>query len=79
MEKAKEFQKNIYFCFIDYAKAIFDCVIVTALGALCQSAHQNTEADAGHSSSRQCDATASQDCSWAPMWLPWELNIGWTG
>ena len=23
-EKAKEFQKNIYFCFIDYAKA-FDC------------------------------------------------------
>ena len=25
MEKAIEFQKNIYFCFIDYAKA-FDCV-----------------------------------------------------
>ena len=25
MEKAKEFQKNIYFCFIDHAKA-FDCV-----------------------------------------------------
>ena len=25
MEKAKEFQKNIYFCFIDYAKA-FDSV-----------------------------------------------------
>ena len=25
MEKAKEFQKNIYFCFIHYAKA-FDCV-----------------------------------------------------
>ena len=25
MEKAREFQKNIYFCFIDYAKA-FDCV-----------------------------------------------------
>ena len=25
MEKAREFQKNIYFCFIDYAKAI-DCV-----------------------------------------------------
>ena len=24
-EKAREFQKNIYFCFIDYAKA-FDCV-----------------------------------------------------
>ena len=24
-KKAREFQKNIYFCFIDYAKA-FDCV-----------------------------------------------------
>ena len=24
MKKAREFQKNIYFCFIDYAKA-FDC------------------------------------------------------
>ena len=25
MENTREFQKNIYFCFIDYAKA-FDCV-----------------------------------------------------
>ena len=25
IEKAREFPKNIYFCFIDYAKA-FDCV-----------------------------------------------------
>ena len=25
MEKAREFQKNIYFCFLDYAKT-FDCV-----------------------------------------------------
>ena len=25
MEKAREFQRNIYVCFIDYAKA-FDCV-----------------------------------------------------
>ena len=24
MEKAREYQKNIYFCFIDYAQA-FDC------------------------------------------------------
>ena len=24
IEKAREFQKNIYFCFLDYAKA-FDC------------------------------------------------------
>ena len=26
MKKSREFQKNIYFCFIDYAKA-FDCVV----------------------------------------------------
>ena len=25
IDKAREFQKNIYFCFIDYAK-VFDCV-----------------------------------------------------
>ena len=25
IEKAREFQKNIYFCFIDYVK-VFDCV-----------------------------------------------------
>ena len=30
IEKAREFQKNIYFCFIDYAKA-FDCVDRTKL------------------------------------------------
>ena len=32
MEKAREFQKNIYFCFIDYAKA-FDCVDHNAAAA----------------------------------------------
>ena len=26
IEKTREFQKNIYFCFIDYAKA-FDCAL----------------------------------------------------
>jgi len=31
-EKAREFQKNIYSCFIDYAKA-FDCVNNKKLGA----------------------------------------------
>ena len=30
IEKAREFQKNIYFCFIDYAKA-FDCVVLNKL------------------------------------------------
>ena len=27
IEKAREFQKNIYLCFTDYAKA-FDCVVI---------------------------------------------------
>ena len=31
MEKAREFQKSIYFCFIDYTKA-FDCVTTTKCG-----------------------------------------------
>ena len=31
IKKAREFQKNIYFCFIDYAKA-FDCVDHNKLG-----------------------------------------------
>ena len=31
VKKAREFQKNIYFCFIDYAKA-FDCVDTTNCG-----------------------------------------------
>ena len=33
MEKAREFQKNIYFCFIDYAKD-FDCVDHNKLWAI---------------------------------------------
>ena len=35
MEKAREFQKNIYFCFIDNAKA-FDCVDHSKLWKLLQ-------------------------------------------
>ena len=35
MEKAREFQKNIYFCFIDYAKA-FDCVDYNKLWKILQ-------------------------------------------
>ena len=31
IKKARKFQKNIYFCFIDYAKA-FDCVDLNRLG-----------------------------------------------
>ena len=34
IEKAREFQKNIYFCFIDYAKA-FDCVQFSSVTQSC--------------------------------------------
>ena len=33
IERARKFQKNIYFCFIDYAKA-FDCVDHSKLGGI---------------------------------------------
>ena len=42
MEKAREFQKNIYFCFIDYAKA-FDCVDHNQLWKILkETEHQTT-------------------------------------
>ena len=34
IKKAREFQKNIYFCFIDYAKA-FDCVQFSSVAQSC--------------------------------------------
>ena len=36
IDKAREFQKNIYFCFIDYTKA-FDCVDHNKLGKFLKS------------------------------------------
>ena len=36
MEKAREFQKNVYFYFTDYAKA-FDCVNTTNSGKFLES------------------------------------------
>ena len=35
IRKAREFQKNIYFCFIDYAK-VFDCVAHNKLWKTCK-------------------------------------------
>ena len=40
-KKAKEFQKNIYFCFTDYAKA-FDCVDHNKLWKILRWAYQTT-------------------------------------
>ena len=41
IEKAREFQKNIYFCFIDYAKA-FDCVDHNKLWKILKEMGQTT-------------------------------------
>ena len=38
IEKSREFQKNIYFCFIDYAKA-FDCVDHNKLWKILKDGH----------------------------------------
>ena len=42
MEKARELQKNIYFCFIDYAKA-FDCVDHNKLWKIAYQASPSVE------------------------------------
>ena len=41
IEKAREFQKNSYFCFIDYAKS-FDCVYQNKLEILKKWVYQTT-------------------------------------
>ena len=41
MEKAREFQKNIHFCFIDYTKA-FDCVDHNKLWKILRQQYQTT-------------------------------------
>ena len=41
IRKARAFQKNIYFCFIDYAKA-FDCVDHNKLWKILQEIGMNT-------------------------------------
>ena len=41
IKKATEFQKNIYFCFIDYAKA-FDCVGLNKLWKILQEMGKHT-------------------------------------
>ena len=41
IKKAREFQKNIYFCFIDYAKG-FDCVVHKKLWKICKETTRQT-------------------------------------
>ena len=82
IEKARKFQKNIYFCFIDYAKA-FDCVdhnklwkilqemgisdhLIYLLENLC--AGQKTTVRMGHGTTDwfQIGKSVHQDCILSP-------------
>ena len=58
-EKAREFQKNIYFCFIDYAKA-FDSVDHNKLWKILQEREYQTLGG------------RSDTCLWSPYMLPAE-------
>ena len=42
IEKAREFQKNIYFCFIDYAKALTICITINCRKFLKRWEYQTT-------------------------------------
>ena len=47
IEKAREFHKNIYFCFIDYAKA-FDCVDHNKLWKILKTIIRSSNSTPGH-------------------------------
>ena len=73
MEKAREFQKNIYFCFIDYAKA-FDCVDHNKLWKILkENAGQGATVRIGHGTTDwfQIGKGVCQDC----MLLPCLFNL----
>ena len=85
IKKAREFQKNIYFCFIDYAKA-FDCVEYYKLWEILQdmgipdhltcllsnlSAGQETTVRTGHGTTDwfQIVKGVAQDCILSPCFF----------
>jgi len=93
MEKAREFQKNIYFCFIDYAKA-FDCVdhnqlleILKEMGIpdhlTCHLRNLYTGQEAtvrtGHGTADlfQIGKGVSQGCILSPVYLTYMQRTSW--
>ena len=79
IEKAREIQKNIYFCFIDYAKA-FDCVDHNKLGKFLKDltcllrilyVGQETMIRTGHGTTDwfQIGKVVHQGC-WRRQWQP---------
>ena len=65
MEKAREFQKNIYFCFIDYAKA-FDCIDPINCGKFLKKweYHHHLSAEKPVCSSRTTVRTGHRTMDW---------------
>ena len=85
IEKAREFHKNIYFCFIDYAKT-FDCVDHNKLGKILKEmgiqdyptcllrnlyARQETTVRPGHGTTDwfQIGKGVCQGCILSPCWF----------
>ena len=93
IEKAREFQRNIYFCFIDYAKA-FDCVDHNKLWKILKEtgmpehltcllrnlyAGQEATVRTGHGTTDwfQIGKGVRQGCIWSPAYLTYMQNISW--
>ena len=93
IEKAREFQKNIYFCFIDYAKA-FDCVDHNKLWKILKEmgmpdhltwllrnlyAGQKATARTGHGTTDwfQTGKEVHQGCILSPAYLTYTQSTSW--
>ena len=81
IEKAREFQKNIYFCFIDYAKA-FDCVdhkkLWEILKEICmQLKKQQLEPDMEQRTGSKLDKEYIRAVCCHPVYLMSMLSTSW--
>ena len=72
MEKAREFRKNIYFCFIDYAKA-FDSGITINCGKFWKRWEYQTTWPASWETYMKIMATHSSTLAWR---IPWTEELG---
>ena len=68
IEKAREFQKNIYFCFIDYAK-FFDCVDHNKLLKILKVM--------GIADTLSASLVAQMVKRLSTMWETWVQSLGW--
>ena len=69
IDKAREFQKNMYFCFIDYAKA-FDCVDHSKLWKILQEMGNTRPPDLPSEKSVFRSRSNSYNCTWNNRLVP---------